>query len=91
MHLLTTPVLYRVLTFKSSPQHTRLVGAVLSVLFTIVMITHMAMDEFLLHASTFGIGVYLIATRTLKLIMEQVPDQRIRNNLRNVALFGCGM
>jgi dihydroceramidase len=91
MHLLTTPVLYRILTFQSTPERTRLVGVILSILFTVVMVTHMVMDEFLLHASTFGLVVYLIATRTLKLILEQVPDDHIRKNLRNVALFGWCM
>ncbi|RAO67234.1 uncharacterized protein BHQ10_003246 [Talaromyces amestolkiae] len=53
------------------------------------MITHMVMDEFLLHATTFGLSVYIIATRTLKLISQQVPDQRIRKNLQNIGLLGC--
>ena len=91
MHLLTTPMVYRLLTFKSSPQRTKIVGVLLTVLFTVVMVTHMVMDEFLLHATTFGLAVYLIATRTLKLINQQVPDERIRKNLRNVSLFGCCM
>lgn len=89
MHLLTTPIVYRLLTFKSSPQRTKLVAVLLTVLFTAVMVTHMVMDEFLLHATTFGLAVYIIATRTLKLISQQVPDERIRKNLRNIALFGC--
>ncbi|KAL5095544.1 hypothetical protein Trisim1_000315 [Trichoderma cf. simile WF8] len=89
MHLLTTPMVYRLLTFKSSPQRTKLVAVLLTIVFTVVMVTHMVMDEFLLHATTFGLAVYLIATRTLKLISQQVPDERIRKNLRNVALFGC--
>ncbi|UKZ82759.1 hypothetical protein TrVFT333_010555 [Trichoderma virens FT-333] len=89
MHLLTTPMVYRLLTFKSSPQRTKVVAVLLTILFTVVMVTHMVMDEFLLHATTFGLAVYVIATRTLKLISQQVPDQRIRKNLRNIALFGC--
>ncbi|KAL6816597.1 ceramidase [Trichoderma sp. SZMC 28015] len=89
MHLLTTPMVYRLLTFKSSLQRTKLVAVLLTILFIVVMVTHMVMDEFLLHATTFGLAVYLIATRTLKLISQQVPDERIRKNLRNVALFGC--
>lgn len=84
-------MVYRLLTFKSSPQRTKIVGVLLTVLFTVVMVTHMVMDEFLLHATTFGLAVYLIATRTLKLINQQVPDERIRKNLRNVSLFGCCM
>lgn len=91
MHFLTTPMVYRLLTFKSSPQRTKLVAVLLTILFTVVMVTHMVMDEFLLHATTFGLAVYLIATRTLKLISLQVPDDRIRKNLRNIALFGCCM
>ncbi|KAL6879577.1 ceramidase [Trichoderma longibrachiatum] len=89
MHLLTTPMVYRLLTLKSSPQRTKTVALLLTVLFTVVMVTHMVMDEFLLHATTFGLAVYIIATRTLKLISQQVPDERIRKNLRNIALFGC--
>lgn len=37
---------------------------VLAIEFTTVMVIHMVMDEFLLHAVTFGIGVYVIATRS---------------------------
>ncbi|GAB1198555.1 hypothetical protein APSETT444_007881 [Aspergillus pseudonomiae] len=50
----------------------------------------MAMDEFLLHAVTFGMAVYLIATRTLKIIPRQIPDPVTRKNIQSVALFGCG-
>ncbi len=88
MHLLTTPVIYRILTFQASPQRTRLVGIILTVLFTVVMVTHMVMDEFLLHATSFGLGVYIIATRVLKLIKEQVPDPHVRNRVRKIARFG---
>ncbi|KAK3177495.1 hypothetical protein K4F52_009746 [Lecanicillium sp. MT-2017a] len=88
MHLLTTPVIYRILTFHASPERTRLIGIVLTVLFTVVMVTHMAMDEFLLHATSFGLGVYIIATRVLKMIKEQVRDARVRNSLRKIARFG---
>lgn len=88
MHLLTTPVIYRILTFHASPDRTRLIGIVLTVLFTVVMVTHMVMDEFLLHATSFGLGVYIIATRVLKMIKEQVPDARVRNSLRKIARFG---
>ena len=88
MHLLTTPLLYRLLTVKSGPQRTRLVGVILLILFTVVMVTHMAMDEFLLHASAFGLAVYLIATRILGLIPQQVPDRRVRDKVRKIARFG---
>ncbi|KAJ4309312.1 hypothetical protein N0V84_011570 [Fusarium piperis] len=54
------------------------------------MVTHMVMDEFLLHASTFGLGVYIIASHNLKLIPQQVPDPEIRRTVRNVALVGGG-
>jgi dihydroceramidase len=64
MHLLTTPLLYRLLTFQASPQYTWIVGVVLAIEFTTVMVIHMVMDEFLLHAVTFGIEVYVIATRS---------------------------
>lgn len=89
MHLLTTPLIYRLLTFKTDPQRTKLIGLGLSALFTIVMVTHMVMDEFLLHATTFGLGVYIIASRGLKIIPEQVPDPNYRKALRNTAILGC--
>ncbi|KAJ5455713.1 uncharacterized protein N7458_003977 [Penicillium daleae] len=88
MHLLTTPLLYRILTFKASPERTRLVGIVLSALFTIVMVVHMVMDEFLLHAASFGLAVYMIATRTSKIISQQVPNPYLRKKLRNISFFG---
>lgn len=88
MHLLTTPLIYRLLTFKADQQRTKLVGLVLSILFTIVMVTHMVMDEFLLHASTFGLGVYLISSRLLKIIPSQVPDLRVRQTVRNITWLG---
>lgn len=91
MHLLTTPLVYRLTTFKATPQRTKLIGWVLAVLFTTVMVTHMVMDEFLLHATTFGLAVYIIATRVLRLIPDQVPDPRIRKTLKRIALFGVGM
>ncbi|KAL2679264.1 hypothetical protein Neosp_010031 [[Neocosmospora] mangrovei] len=80
--------MYRLLTFKASPQKTKWIGIILGSLFTIVMVTHMVMDEFLLHATTFGLGVYIIATRNLKLIPQQVPDPEVRRAVRNVALLG---
>ncbi|KAF7589417.1 hypothetical protein BBP40_004321 [Aspergillus hancockii] len=89
MHLLTTPLLYRILSFQASPQRTRVVGITLSLMFTVVMVVHMVMDEFLLHAVTFGMAVYLIATRTLKIIPRQIPDPSTRKNVQNIALFGC--
>lgn len=89
MHLLTTPLIYRLLTFKTSPERTRVIGLVLITLFTIVMVTHMVMDEFLLHATTFGGGVYVIASQVLKIIPEQAPDPYIRKALRNTAILGC--
>ncbi|EIT75444.1 hypothetical protein AO1008_08330 [Aspergillus oryzae 100-8] len=89
MHLLTTPLLYRILSFQTSPERTRIVGIILSLLFTVVMVVHMVMDEFLLHAVTFGTAVYLIATRTLKIIPRQIPDPVTRKNIQSVALFGC--
>ena len=88
MHLLTTPLLYRILTFKASPEKTRLVGIVLSVLFVTVMFFHMVLNEFLLHAITFGIAVLTIAVRTSKLLGQQVPDPYMRKKLRNVSIFG---
>lgn len=91
MHLLTTPMVYRLLTFGKNPRQTRTVAVVLSTLFTVVMVTHMVMDEFLLHATTFGLAVYMIATRLMKLISQRVPDKAIRKNIRIMARFGCCM
>ncbi|KHN96520.1 Ceramidase [Metarhizium album ARSEF 1941] len=88
MHLLTTPLLYRILTLNRSERYTKTAGVVLLALFTIVMATHMLMDEFLLHATTFGFAVYMIATRVAGLISQQVPDPRIRTNVEKVARFG---
>ncbi|KAJ6087470.1 hypothetical protein N7467_006384 [Penicillium canescens] len=88
MHLLTTPLLYRILAFKASPQRTTIVGLILLTLFTLVMVIHIVMDEFILHAVSFGIAVYLIATESLKIIAQQVPDLLIRKKIRNIAFFG---
>ncbi len=87
MHLLLTPTLYRLLTYKTDPQRTRLIGIVLSVLFTVIMVTHMVMDEFLLHATSFGLGVYLLAAQSLRII-RQIPNPEVRDTLRNMAIFG---
>ena len=88
MHLLTTPIIYRILTFQASQQRTKIVGVILSILFTVVMVTHMVMDEFLLHATSFGLGVYIIVTRVHGMIKEQVPNASVRNSLRKIARFG---
>ncbi|KAL2817679.1 ceramidase [Aspergillus cavernicola] len=88
MHLLTTPLLYRILTFQKSPQHTKLVGSILFTIFTIVMVVHMVMDEFLLHAVSFGAAVLLITTKTMKTIPRQIPDLAIRANVRLISQFG---
>lgn len=87
MHLLITPLIYRLLAFQASPRYTKLLGVVLCVLFTTVIITHMVLDEFLLHASTFGLGVFLIQTRTLK-IVGQISSPAVSRVLRNVAILG---
>ena len=91
MHLLTTPLLYRILTFQSTPQYTKLIGIILSILFIIVMVVHMVMDEFLLHAVSFGSAVLLITIRTLKIIPTEITDERARGTVKRVALFGVGM
>ncbi|KAM0121574.1 hypothetical protein ACP6JC_001744 [Aspergillus fumigatus] len=91
MHLLVTPLLYRIFTIQTSPQRTRLIGILLLTEFTVVMVVHMVMNEFLLHAMTFGMGVLLIATRTIKLVSQRVPDPFTRKKLRNIGLFGVGM
>ncbi len=88
MHLLTTPLLYRILTFQKDPQHTKLVGGILLALFTIVMVVHMVMDEFLLHAVSFGTAALLITIRTMKTIPRQIPNPSIRGNMRRIARFG---
>ncbi|KAF4580810.1 hypothetical protein GQ602_006947 [Ophiocordyceps camponoti-floridani] len=89
MHLLATPILYRLLTLGAGPYYTKVVGVTLLVLFIIVMTTHMLMDEFLLHATTFGLAVYLIASRIWQIIPQRVPDSQIRKKLQTLTKFGC--
>ncbi|GAO17317.1 hypothetical protein UVI_02044750 [Ustilaginoidea virens] len=88
MHLLTAPLLYRVLTFQTNPRCAKWTGIGLFALFTLIMVTHMVMDEFLLHAATFAVSVYVIATRMLKLITAQVPDAHIEDRFRKTAALG---
>ncbi|KAL3476058.1 ceramidase [Aspergillus californicus] len=88
MHLLTTPLLYRILSFQKPPQETKLIGTVLGTLFAIVMLVHMVMDEFLLHAVSFGAAVLLITTKTMKTIPARIPDLYIRANIKLVSRFG---
>ncbi|KAM0563074.1 hypothetical protein ACHAPJ_001920 [Fusarium lateritium] len=52
------------------------------------MVTHMVMDEFLLHATTFGLGIYVIATRVLRIIPQQVRDPVTRKKFQNIATLG---
>ncbi|KAM0502455.1 hypothetical protein ACHAP8_004000 [Fusarium lateritium] len=52
------------------------------------MVTHMVMDEFLLHATTFGLGVYIIATRVLKVIPQQVKNPVTKKKFQNIATLG---
>lgn len=89
MHLLTTPLVYRVLTFNTSPQQTKLVGAIILILFTITMVTHMVMDEFILHAITFGLSVVIITVRITQLIPQQFSDPVVRKTLQSTARLGC--
>ncbi|KAL4909516.1 hypothetical protein BDW74DRAFT_187591 [Aspergillus multicolor] len=88
MHLLTTPLLYRILTFQRSAEYTRTVGTILSIAFAIVMVVHMVMDEFLLHAVSFGAAVLLITINTIKTIPRQIHDPAIRFNIKIVSRFG---
>ncbi|KAL4761350.1 ceramidase [Aspergillus foveolatus] len=88
MHLLTTPLLYRILTFQKTESYTHGVGFILSILFTIVMVIHMVMDEFLLHAVSFGAAVLLITIKTIKTIPQQIHDSDIRLNIKIVSRFG---
>ncbi|KAI0174129.1 ceramidase [Pestalotiopsis sp. NC0098] len=87
MHLLITPLIYRLLAFKASPRYTKLLGVILCTLFTTVMVTHMVLDEFLLHASTFGLGVYVIQMRISK-IVGQISSPAVGRVLRKVARLG---
>ncbi|KAI9149631.1 Alkaline ceramidase 3 [Paramyrothecium foliicola] len=89
MHLLTTPLIYRVLTFKASPQYTKNAQLILSALFAIVMVVHMVLDEFLLHATAFGLAVYIIVTRVHGLVSQHVTDPHIRRKFRSISRFGC--
>ncbi|KAL5343032.1 ceramidase [Aspergillus crustosus] len=88
MHLLTTPLAYRILTFDQSPRYTRLAGVFFLSLFTIVMVVHMVMDEFILHAVAFGSAVLLITTRTMTAIPKQIPDLEIRGRISRISRFG---
>ncbi|CAF3458893.1 hypothetical protein FGSG_08281 [Fusarium graminearum PH-1] len=88
MHLLTTPLLYRLLSYNASPQRTKLVGLALSTLFTTVMITHVVLDEFLLHAISFGLGVLIIARRSIQIISQRTLDLDTRRDLRNISIAG---
>ncbi|KAJ5724434.1 alkaline phytoceramidase [Penicillium malachiteum] len=89
MHLLTTPLLYRILTFQATPERTRLIGAILLTMFTIVMVVHMVMDEFIVHAVSFGLAVWLIANRTIRMIPNQIPDLWFRKKIQRLSFFGC--
>lgn len=91
MHLLTTPLVYRLLTFKSSPQRTKIIGVILTIIFTIVMTTHMLMDEFLLHATTFGLSVLIVTIGLMRTIKQQVPDGLLKVKFRYSARFGLSM
>ncbi|OAA39444.1 Ceramidase [Metarhizium rileyi] len=88
MHLLTTPLLYRILTFNKSARFTRAAGVSLSALLAVLMAVHMLMDEFLLHATAFGFAVYMIATRVTRLIPLQVPDPQVRRKIERIARLG---
>ncbi|PYH43079.1 ceramidase [Aspergillus saccharolyticus JOP 1030-1] len=88
MHLLTTPLVYRILTFQVSPRWRRWIGIALCIEFTTVMVVHMVMDEFLLHAVTFGAGALLIARRTMQAISHKIPDPLIKQKTRNIGRFG---
>lgn len=88
MHLLTTPLLFRLLTFQASPQKTRLIGGVLLTLFTIVMVVHMVMDEFIVHATSFGLAVLTLVIRTTQIIPQQITDPILRKKLRTITTFG---
>ncbi|KAL4928771.1 ceramidase [Aspergillus undulatus] len=88
MHLLTTPLLYRIITFQKDSTYKKRAGIILSSLFMIVMVVHMVMDEFLLHASSFGTAVLLITTRTMRTIPQQIPNLAIRGNVRRISRFG---
>ncbi|EFW99283.1 alkaline ceramidase family protein [Grosmannia clavigera kw1407] len=87
MHLLTTPLLYRVMTYKTDAAYTRRVGIILSALFAIVITTHMVMDEFLLHATSFGLAVYLLAAGSLKIISKGT-DESVKGIRRKLVMFG---
>jgi dihydroceramidase len=89
MHLLITPLLYRILTFKASLQRTYVVGTILSIVFTVVMVVHMVADEFLLHATSFGTEVYLVANRSMAIIRKSLHTHT-KEPLRSLAIFGCG-
>lgn len=87
MHLLT-PLLHRLLTLGASPRRARLVGAALLGLLASVMVAHMALDEFVLHACAFGLAVSLIVARLPALVARRVPDPRARRTLGAMTVLG---
>ncbi|KAJ9296498.1 hypothetical protein DTO271G3_5196 [Paecilomyces variotii] len=88
MHLTTAPLLHRVLTFGKSQRYTNVLGAIMSVAWLIGFIIHATMDEFLLHAVSFAVSVYIIGIKTSRLLSERVKNPVYRAKAQGMARFG---
>lgn len=85
----TVFVLLRLLTFEmQGSKHAGPVIAAVTVALLTVYTIHMNINQSILHTLTFGVMVHFIRKKTWRLLSEQVPNSRIRNNLRRTALFG---
>jgi len=89
MHMATTPLVHRVMTFGKSERYTRTTGIILSVIFVVVIVVHASMDEFLLHASAFAGSIHIIRTRTFPLIKTRISDPAKRKQLLGMARFAA--
>jgi dihydroceramidase len=90
MHMTTTPLVHRILTFGKSERYTRNTGIILSIAFVLVLVVHASMDEFLLHAASFVAAIHIIRTRTFRLISKGVADPVKKKQLLGMARFAAG-
>lgn len=88
MHLTTAPLLHRVLTFGKSQRYANVLGAIMSVAWLVGFIIHATMDEFLLHAVSFAVSVYIIGIKTSRLLSERVRNPVYRAKAQGMARFG---
>lgn len=90
MHLTTTPLVYRILTFGKSERYRRNAGIILSIMFVVVIVVHASMDEFLLHAGSFVAAIHVIRTRTFPLIEKRISDPAKKKQLLGMSRFAAG-